>query len=114
MQNASEAVKWFRSAAAQDRVDAQFFLAVLLQKGIGTPRDAEAAAAWFRRAADHGSRLAMLELATAYDLGLGVVADPAMAKSLRESARLKPGQTQSKTDDPSAGAQRVEPGRSKP
>ena len=51
-QDAAEAVKWFRNAAAQDNEGAQFLLAVLLQRGIGAPRDFEAAIAWYRRAAN--------------------------------------------------------------
>ena len=86
-QNASEALKWFRAAAAQDNEAAALFVAIMLQKGIGGPRDLEAATAWFRRAADRGNRLAMLELAKAYEIGLGVPADPAQAKGWRERAQ---------------------------
>ena len=112
-QNAAEAVKWFRNAAAQDNEGAQFLLAVLLQRGIGAPRDFEAAVAWFRRAANQGNRLAMLELAKAYELGLGIPADPAQAKTWRELAQKKPDPEAQKKDD-AASNQRADPRRSRP
>jgi TPR repeat protein len=101
-------------AAAQDNESAQFFLAVLLQRGIGAPRDLEAASAWFRRAANHGNRLAMLELAKAYELGLGIPADPAQAKTWREQAQKKQDPETEKKKDAAAGNQRVDPGRPRP
>jgi localization factor PodJL len=107
-------VKWFRSAAAQGSDDAQFFLAVLLQKGIGAPRDTEAASAWFRRAAEHGHRLAMLELAQAFELGLGIPADPAAAKQWRERAKAAQAEASRDSSGKLRSNQRVDPGRPRP
>lgn len=113
-QSAAEAVKWFRSAAAQGHDGAQFFLAVLLQKGIGGPRDMEATMAWFRRAAEHGHRLAMLELAQGLELGLGIAADPERAKQWRERAKAAQDAAARGATDQSRSSQRVDPNRSRP
>ena len=100
-------------AAAQDNEGAQFLLAALLQRGIGAPRDFEAAVAWYRRAANQGNRLAMLELAKAYELGLGIPANAAQAKTWRDLAQKKPDSEAQKKDD-AASNQRADPRRSRP
>ena len=86
---------------------------MLLQKGIGAPRDFEASTAWFRRAAEQGHRLAMLELATAYDIGMGVPADPDAAARWRERARAAAEQAARKATDDPGNAQRVSPRRTR-
>ena len=47
-----EAIKWYRAAAEQSDVDAQFSL--LHDRGRGTPRDYEQAIRWYRAAAEQG------------------------------------------------------------
>ena len=86
----------------------------LLQKGIGTARNLEAAMAWFRRAAERGHHLAMLELAQTLEQGLGVPADPAAARQWRERAKAVPQQARGATADQPRGDQRVDPRRPRP
>lgn len=52
--NYSEAVKWYRKAAAQGMPEAQFILANCYYVGRGVVQDRAEAMKWFRRAAGHG------------------------------------------------------------
>ena len=52
--DASEAVKWYRQAADQGDVLAQFNLGVFYETGKGVPVDQEHAAKWYRKAAEQG------------------------------------------------------------
>lgn len=53
-QDDSLAAAWFRKAAQQDHLDAEFFLASLYLSGRGVPRDSTEAARRFRLAAERG------------------------------------------------------------
>ena len=52
--DAGEAVKWYRQAADQGDVLAQFNLGVFYETGKGVPVDQEQAAIWYRKAAEQG------------------------------------------------------------
>ena len=56
-QDDGEAVKWFRLAADQGDVSAQFNLGVMYGAGEGVPQDDGEAVKWYRLAADQGERL---------------------------------------------------------
>jgi TPR repeat protein len=51
-----EALKWYRSAAAQGHANAEYNLGVAYQQGCGVPQNQEEAANLYRLAAAHGSR----------------------------------------------------------
>ena len=55
------------------------YLALLLGKGSGCPRDEREAAAWFRMAAEQGHQAAQFNLAASYEAGLGVPKNLVMA-----------------------------------
>lgn len=61
-------------AEAGDR-QAQYYLGVMLRKGLGIDRDLSAAANWFTKAAKQGQREAINTLATLYRLGEGMPQD---------------------------------------
>ena len=50
----AEAVKWFRLAADQGHVFAQFRLGFMYEKGRGVPQNKAEAVKWYRLAADQG------------------------------------------------------------
>jgi TPR repeat protein len=70
-----EAVRWFRLAAEQGRVLAQYNLGVAYQLGIGVPQDDVEAIAWYRKAAEQGDADAQFNLPFMYDFGNGVPQD---------------------------------------
>ncbi len=74
-----EARRWYRMAAEQDYVDAQYRLAVLHDQGRGIEQDFGEAVRWYRRAADLGHAKSQYNLAMMYDLGEGVERDQAEA-----------------------------------
>ena len=84
--NATEAARWFLLAARQRHAGAQYFLGLMLQKGVGVERNLEASHGWYSRSAEGGNRNAMLELSKIYAMGLGVPADEAAAKAWRDKA----------------------------
>ena len=69
-----EAVKWFRRAANQGHVSAQFNLGVSYADGRGVPQDDAEAVKWFRPAADQGYAAAQARLGLFYMAGAGGVA----------------------------------------
>jgi uncharacterized protein len=82
--NAAEALKWFRKAAKQGNVDAQFDLGALLSGepfyvDAGVKQDYGEAAKWYRKAAEQGDAEAQFVLAGLYDRGKGVPLDYAEA-----------------------------------
>ncbi len=80
LQDPAESAVWYRRAAEQDVVAAQFRLGVILRRGApGVPRDRAEAARWFERAAEAGDRNAQYNLGKMYQLGQGVAADEAEA-----------------------------------
>ena len=50
----AEAVKWYRLAAEQGNVDAQYNLGDMYARGDGVPEDDAAAVKWLRLAAEQG------------------------------------------------------------
>ncbi len=75
----SEAVKWFRKAAALGYDRAQNNLGVCYDRGTGITENDEEAAKWFRKAAAQGNAEAQYNLGTCYEHGRGVKADTAEA-----------------------------------
>jgi len=64
--SAGAAAQWFRKAAQQGDVYAQYNLAVMLLKGQGTPQDSEATFRWCRIAAEQGLAEAQARLGDSY------------------------------------------------
>lgn len=74
--NETEAAVWYRKAAENNHIKAQFDLAVMIHKGRGVPRGETEAVHYFWKAAQHGHAPAqfnlglMLEAGRGYDLSL--------------------------------------------
>ena len=68
--NAEVAFDWFRKAADQNYIPAQYRLGTLFEKGIGTNEDTRAAALWYGRAAEGGHVRAMHNLGVLLANGL--------------------------------------------
>ena len=79
LQDYKEAVKWYRLAAEQGYVDAQFNLGVVYDNGEGVPQDYAEAVKWYRLAAEQGSAKAQNNLGIMYEYGDGVIQDNTMA-----------------------------------
>jgi uncharacterized protein len=75
VEDAVEAVKWFRRSAEQGNASGQNRLGVAYHYGTGVPKDVAEALAWYRRAADQGFVQAQLNLARTYNSGFGVRRD---------------------------------------
>lgn len=73
--NGTEAVKWYRKAAAQEHADAQQALGRCHANAIGVTKNFMEAAAWYRKAAEQGNRTAQFELGYYYRKGYGVSQD---------------------------------------
>ena len=71
----AQAVSWFRQAADQGHVVAQFRLGEMYDLGLGVRKDYAQAVAWYRKAADQGNGLAQYNLGDMYYLGHGVPQD---------------------------------------
>ena len=71
----SEAVKWYRKAAEQGYMDAQYNLGVCYEKGQGVPQDYFEAVKWYRKAAEQGDMDAQYNLGYCYEEGQGVPKD---------------------------------------
>ena len=76
----AEAVKYFRRAAELGNRDAQNYLGVLYQGGLGVGQSWDEAAKWYRKAADQGDQYGQYNLAICYRAGLSVEADDEEAK----------------------------------
>ena len=70
--NYSQAVFWYRSAALNGHTAAQYNLALMLDRGIGTPIDHVEAHKWYLSAAKSGSSAAQNNLGYQFERGLGV------------------------------------------
>ena len=66
---------WHESAEAGD-AEAQYYVAEIYEKGLGTDPDYAKAAEWYRRSAEQGYARAQTNLGFLYEQGLGVEADP--------------------------------------
>ena len=71
----SRAVRWYRLAADQGHVSAQYNLGVRYANGEGVPQDAAEAVRWYRLAADQGFARAQVNLGFMHDNGRGVPQD---------------------------------------
>lgn len=74
-----EAAKWWRKAAEQGDVNAQYFLAHMYMSGRGVPQDFGEAAQRFRPLAEQGISNAQYFLGIMYLDGRGVLQDDVMA-----------------------------------
>ena len=70
-----EAVKWYRKAAEQGLVGAQYNLGQMYYKGEGAPKDFKEAVKWYRKAAEQGGVYAQVSLGYMYVNGEGVPED---------------------------------------
>jgi hypothetical protein len=75
----SEAVTWYRKAAAQNEANAMRNLGVCYLDGKGITKQPAEAANWFRKAADLGNQDAPDDLGDLYLDGIGVTKDEAAA-----------------------------------
>jgi TPR repeat protein len=78
-QDYAQAAFWYRKAAEQGQVGAQFLLGYLYHKGQGVPQDDTQAAAWYRKAAEQGHADAQEHLGDLYYKSQGVPQDYAEA-----------------------------------
>lgn len=86
-QNYAEAVNWFRKAADQGYVGAQYGLGVMYENGYGVDQDYAEAVRWYRKAADQGDAFAQCNVGYMYSNGYGVNQNYAEAVSwLRKAA----------------------------
>ncbi len=77
--NFTEAVTWYRKAAAQGEANALRNLGVCYLYGKGVRKEPAEAATWFRKAADLGNQDAPEDLGDLYQDGVGVAKDEAAA-----------------------------------
>ncbi len=73
--NMTEAVKWYRKAAEQGYVKAQYNLAVCYYNGAGVTKDMAKAVEWYQKAAEQGFAEAQYRLGVCYANGYGVAKD---------------------------------------
>ena len=71
----AEAVAWYRKAADQGYLEAQYNLGVMLFLGRPSPADTASGIVWIRKAAEAGHAEAQYNLAVLYSMGRGVPAD---------------------------------------
>lgn len=71
----SEAVKWYRKAAEQGHVAAQYMIGYLYYEGLGVSKDYSESARWYWFAAHQGHARALCSLGYMYQEGLGVPMD---------------------------------------
>ena len=100
----SQAAKLFGQAAARGHPGAQYYLAMIYERGTGVPKDVAAALDWYRQSATNGYAEAAVVLGNYYNDGLEVKQDHAeafvwysvaaaeghrLAEAFRNSARRK-------------------------
>ena len=68
-------MKWYRLAAEQGLVRAQYNLGVMYDNGQGVPQDYKEAVKWYRLAAEQGLARAQYNLGVMYGTGQGVLQD---------------------------------------
>jgi TPR repeat protein len=78
-QDSTKVAQWYRRAAEQGNVNAQFNLGLMYRRGDGVPQDFTKAAQWYRRAAEQGDVIAQFNLGTMYYEGEGVTRNLVMA-----------------------------------
>src|SRR5437868_2214567 len=74
-----EAVSWWRQAAGQNHIRAQFYLGVAFDTGIGVRRNIRRAMTFYKEAAAGGHPEAQYNLALGYRDGAGVSRNQRMA-----------------------------------
>jgi hypothetical protein len=74
-QDYAEAARWYRLAAEQGSVEAQYGLGRMYRIGEGVPEDDAEAARFYRLAAEQGHVLAQVNLGVSYATGEGVLQD---------------------------------------
>jgi TPR repeat protein len=67
----TQALRWYRKAAAKGDARAQCDVGWLFENGLGVPRDYSEALTWYRKAADQGLPAAEVNLGRLYANGLG-------------------------------------------
>ena len=77
--NYSETVKWWRKAAHQGHIVAQFFLGYMYSTGEGAEKDSAEAAKWYRKSAEQGYPDAQFNLGLIYAEGEGIFKDTVSA-----------------------------------
>jgi TPR repeat protein len=77
--NFTEAAEWYRKAADQEHLLAQFNLGSLYMVGLGVEQDFVEAAKWYRKAAEQGDGEAQNNLGLMYFKGEGVEQDSVQA-----------------------------------
>jgi TPR repeat protein len=75
----SESAGWYRFAAEQGHLRAQYELGSMYAEGKGVPEDVTEAARLYRLAADQGHYRAQFRLGRMYEQGNGVPEDPVSA-----------------------------------
>ncbi len=81
------ALREWRPLAEQGNADAQLFLGVMYDRGLGVTRDYAEAARWYRKAAEQGNAEAQHDLGVMHGEGLGVTQDYAeVARWYRKAA----------------------------
>ncbi len=78
-QDAKEAVRWYRQAAAQGNAEAQLSLGLAYGLGEGVAQDEREAVGWWQKAAAQGNADAQFDLGMSYEFGSGVLKDPVHA-----------------------------------
>jgi len=78
-EDTSQAIAWFRKAAALAYPPAEFQMGQLYDFGFGVSQDDTAALGWYRKAAEHGSAAGRRVVGDFYQKGRGVPADAAEA-----------------------------------
>ena len=85
--NMEEAATWYRKAAVQNDLDAQYKLGLCYDKGEGVPQDSKEAVKWYQKAAEHGIVEAQINLGVCYENGIGIKKSiPEAVKWYREAA----------------------------
>lgn len=82
----SQAAVWYRRAAEQGHVEAQFTLGLFHEDGRGVPRDAQMALSWYRKAADQGHLIAKEKVLAATSGTTSTETGPAPAPLKEEAA----------------------------
>ena len=66
-----KAAEWYRKAADQGDVDAQYKLGLFYENGYGVAQNKEEAVKWYRKSAENGNASAQFNLGICYDNGEG-------------------------------------------
>ena len=102
----AEAYKWYRKAAEGGKVEAQFAVAVALERGEGCEPDPEHAIDWYTLAAENGHATAQFNIGVLYLQGRGVIPDDVRAAEYFRKPPNRPWRVRNVTSAPctSAGA----------